>query len=296
MQQVVNASVLWSIYVLFALGLSLAWGTLNVLNLAHGATFMFSAFSAVLISQHVDIPFPALVPLAMVIGGVISVLLDVLVFRPVRARARDTREAELLMLIGSVGAGSIMVTVAQQVTDDSPFGVAEGSALHSQVYRVLGFSITTIQIAIIVLGVLLSVVLAWWVRSSRYGRALRAVAFDAETSQLMGVNPGRLSTGTMFAAGALAGLASLLLISHVGALTPSSGDDLLLKAFAMIILGGIGSIAGVVAGAAVLAIGETLVLTFTAGTWVEAASFAVIIAVILLRPQGIFVAQKADRV
>jgi branched-chain amino acid transport system permease protein len=231
-----------------------------------------------------------------VIGGVISVLLDVLVFRPVRARARDTREAELLMLIGSVGAGSIMVTVAQQVTDDSPFGIAEGSALHSQVYHVLGFSITTIQIAIIVLGVVLSVLLAWWVRSSRYGRALRAVAFDGETSQLMGVNPGRLSTGTMFAAGALAGLASLLLISHVGALTPSSGDDLLLKAFAMIILGGIGSIAGVVAGAAVLAIGETLVLTFTAGTWVEAASFAVIIAVILLRPQGIFVAQKADRV
>ncbi|HVW43940.1 MAG TPA: branched-chain amino acid ABC transporter permease [Amycolatopsis sp.] len=296
MQQVLNALVLWSIYVLFALGLSLAWGTLNVLNLAHGATFMFGAFSVVLLSEHADIPFGVLVPLAMVFGGLISVLLDLLVFRPIRARVGNSREAELLMLIGSVGAASIMVTIAQQATDDSPFGIPEGSALRSAVYRFGGFSISTIQIVIIVLGVALAALLGWWIRSSRYGRALRAVAFDGETAQLMGVNPGRLSTATMFAAGALAGLASVLLISHVGALTPTSGDNLLLKAFAMIILGGIGSIAGVLAGAAVVAVGETLVLTFTSGTWVDAASFAIIIAVILIRPQGIFVAQKADRV
>lgn len=296
MQQVLNAAVLWSIYVLFALGLSLSWGSLKLLNLAHGAIFMFAGFAAHLVSQQVDVPFPLLVILAMLVGGALSVLLDWIMFHPVKTRVKDEGEAELLMLIGSIGAGSILVSIAQILTDDSPFGIAPGSALRSELFTIGDVTITSAQILIVSLGVVLSVALGLWVRRTQSGRALRAIAFDEETSQLMSINPRRLSNTTMFISGALAGLGAMLLMSHVGALIPTSGEGLLVKAFAVIILGGIGSVAGVVVGAAVLAAGESLVLTFTSGEWVDAASFAIIMIFVLLRPQGIFAVKKADRV
>ena len=296
MQQVLNATVLWSIYVLFALGLSLAWGSLKLLNLAHGAIFMFSGFAACMISQRLTLPFPVLVVVAMVIGGVLNVLLNWLLFHPIKRQSKDEGDTELLMLIGSIGAASILVTVAQLATEDSPFGIAAGSALNGTTFHLGWLTITTAQILIVASGIVLSAVIGVWIRRSQSGRALRAIAFDEETSQLMGIRPGRLATGTMFAAGALAGLASMLLVSHVGSLTPESGDSLLLKAFAIIILGGVGSVAGAVVGAAVLAIGESLVLTFTSGEWVDAASFVIIMVFILIRPQGIFANVRTDRV
>lgn len=296
MQQVLNAMVLWSVYVLFALGLSLAWGSLKLLNLAHGAVFMFSGFAAHLISQQFQLPFWMVLTIAMLVGGLLSVILDLLLFHPVKVRVKDEGQAELLMLIGSIGAGSILVSIAQMFTDDSPFGIAQASALTSDLIQLGAIKISTAQILIVVLGVALSIAVGIWVRATQSGRALRAIAFDEETSQLMGINPRRLSTLTMFVAGALAGVGSVLLMSHVGALIPTSGDAFLVKAFAVIILGGIGSVAGVVVGAAVLAIGESLVLTFTTGEWVDAASFAIIMAFVLLRPQGIFAVKTADRV
>jgi len=294
-QQVLNGLVLWSIYTLFALGLSLAWGSLKLLNLAHGAIFMFSGFVASLVASQLTAPFPVLMLIAIVVGGALSVLLDLVMFRPIKSRVADEGEAELLMLIGSIGAGSILVSIAQLATDDSPFGLGD-SAMESQVFRLGGFSITTIQALIVVVGVVLSAAVALWVRRTQGGRALRAVAFDSETSELVGVNPRRLSSTTMFIAGALAGLAAMLLVSHLGALTPTTGESLLLKAFAIIILGGIGSVAGVIVGAVILATAESLVLTFTSGEWVDAASFVIIMIFVLLRPQGIFAVKKVDRV
>ncbi|HEY0560937.1 MAG: branched-chain amino acid transporter permease [Mycobacterium sp.] len=296
MQQVVNGLVLGGIYLLFAVGLSLSWGTIGVLNLAHGATFTFSGFAAYLIAKDVGGPFWLLLLASMVIAGVLTVALDQLIFRQVQRRVSDPGEAELLMLIGSIGAGSALVTIVQRRTDDSPFGLPARSALTSSVHHVFGASITTIQILIIALGALLPLTLGLVIRYTGFGRALRAIAYDPETAQLMGVNRLLLSVMTMFIAGALAGLASMLLISHVGALTPESGDNLLLKGFAIIILGGIGSVLGVVVGAVVLAAGEVLVLTFTSGTWVDAASFALILVVILVRPRGLLPMPKAERV
>lgn len=295
MEVLINALVLWSVYVLFSLGLSLAWGTLNVLNLAHGAIFMFSGFAGHLLSQQLGAPYAILVLSSMFVGGLLSVAMEVLVFRPIRRKVPDAKQAELLMLIGSLGASSVLVSVAQRRTDDSPFGLDSSSAINVRVLD-WGIPVTNVQLLMVLCGVVLSGALGVWILRGRAGKALRAIAYDAETAQVMGVNPGTLAIATMFLAGALAGLAGMLLMAHVGALSPTSGESLLLKGFAMVILGGIGSVSGTVVGAGILAIAETAVLELTDGSWVDAASFAVIILVILVRPEGIFPAARVDRV
>ncbi|MGI5242259.1 branched-chain amino acid ABC transporter permease [Dactylosporangium sp. CA-139066] len=293
--QLVNALVLGGIYVLFALGLSLTWGTLNILNLAHGAVFMFSAFACYLITERWHLAFPLLVVIAMLVGGAMSLLLDVVVFRAIRSRVQDEAKAELAMLIASLGAATIPLSIAQRMTSDQPFSLAEGS-FKTRIFRIGAVPLTNDGLAIFILAIVLVVGLAVWVRKSRNGRALRALAADPETCGLMGINPRALTAFTLFFAGATAGLGGILLMAHLGSITPMTGETLLLKAFACVILGGVGSVWGTLAGAYVLAFSEVIMTVTTSGTYTDAISFAIIIAILLIRPQGLFSRAKVDRV
>jgi len=293
-QQMINGAVLCAVYVLFSLGLTLSWGALDVLNLAHGALMMFGAFTAYVVTQHVTLPLPLLFVIGVGTAGVCTLLLDVIVFRHIRAKVADKKQAELLTLIAGVGAAGIPVTLAVAYTHDSPFGI--GHLDWSSYSLGDGAHISTIQMLIIVLGAALCTALALWVSRTRTGRALRAVAFDGETAELMGVNTRALSAVTMLIAGSLAGLAGMLLVIYLGALTPGSGEPFMLKGFAIIILGSVGSVWGTAIGAVVLAATETVVISQTSGTWVDAISFAIILLVILLRPQGVVGKGLAERV
>lgn len=298
MQQIVNAIVLGSIYCLFAVGLSLSWGTLNVLNMAHGAVFMFSAFTCYLITQHLGLHLPLvlLVLIGIIAGAVMEFGLDVLVFRPIRKRSRTVAEAELSMLIASIGAAAIPVTLAQRVTTDSPF-TATAKQVKTSIFHVTkGIYVTDVEIAIVAVALILTVALGLWIQETRTGRALRALAYDAPTSGLMGISQSRMSALVQLLSGASAGAAGVFLAVYLDSLTPESGGDLLLKAFAAVILGGVGSVWGTLVGAFVLAGGETLVAANTSGIWTDAVSFALIIGVLLLMPNGLFKQVKVDRV
>jgi branched-chain amino acid transport system permease protein len=287
LQDLISAVSLGSIYLLFALGMSLVWGTIGILNFAHGVIFMFSAFVAHLVVQDVRLPLIALVAIGVAVGTLMSMAIQVLAFGPILGRAKDFRTAELQILIGGIGVASIPLAIAQHVTKSNPFGFT-GTSFESQTYSFLGARISTTQIIIILAGIAISTGMALWLRSSRLGLALRAIGVDSETASLMGVNRSRLALGAMALAGALAGLAGVLLTLNLGAITPESGDTLLVKAFAAVILGGVGSVAGVVVGSYALAIIETIVLVETSGTWVSAVSFGIIFVVLLVKSEGLF--------
>jgi branched-chain amino acid transport system permease protein len=136
---------------------------------------------------------------------------------------------------------------------------------------------------------------AIWLRRSKHGLALRSIGVDAETASLMGVNRRRLALGTMAVSGATAGLAGILFTYAQSAITPESGDILLIKAFAVIILGGVGSMAGVIFGAFALAAAETYVLGHTSGSWTDAIAFGLIFLVLLARPAGAFGRKEVRR-
>jgi len=293
-QDLVNAVTLGSIYLLFALGMSLAWGTIGVLNFAHGSIFMFAAFTAYLVVRDIVVPMALMVVGGIVVGAVLSVLAQVLVFEPIQQGNSTKDRKELQVLVGGIGLAGIPLAIAQHITKSVPFGFS-GSSFHVHVYELGPVRVSNVQVVILVAGLGLSALLAAWLHSSRNGLALRSIGIDAEAASMMGIDRRRIALATMAVAGGLAGLAGVLLIFYLGSIAPESGESFLLKAFAAIVLGGVGSVVGAVAGAMILAGAETLVVTHTSGMWVDAVSFGLIFAVLLLRPNGLFGRQEVRR-
>jgi branched-chain amino acid transport system permease protein len=283
-QDLLNLLVLWSVYLLFALGMSVVWGSIGVLNFAHGATFMFSAFAGHLVSTRLDLGLPLTVLLCLLAGAVLAVITHFLVIEPVLRATRNVAAAELRVLIASIGIAAVLLAVAQTATRSAPFGFAPADL---PVFEVAGARISAVQVLILVLGIGVALAVALLMRSSRAGLALRGIGLDPETASLMGVNRTRLAAALMAVAGGLAGSAGALLTYHLGSIVPETGDLMVIKAFAAIVLGGLGNVYGVMLGTLVLAVAETAVLTYTAGTWVDAVSFGLILLVLLVRPNGL---------
>ncbi|WP_435741995.1 branched-chain amino acid ABC transporter permease [Nocardioides sp. SYSU DS0663] len=293
MQDVLNAATLGSIYLLFALGMALVWGTIGILNFAHGSTFMFAAFVGHLVTTRAELPLLGVVAVAVLVGAVMSALTQLLAFQPILKRAKNQHAAELRILIGGIGVAAIPLAIAQRETRSAPFGLR--TSYTPEVHEFLGLRMTTTAVIIVICGLAIGVGLTLWLRRSRHGLALRAIGVDAETSAGMGVNRPALAFGTMAVAGGLAGLAGALLTLHLGAIAPETGDQLIIKAFAIIVLGGLGSMAGTVIGAYVLAGAETFILMMNWGTWVDAVSFGMIFLILLARPQGLLGRKEVRR-
>jgi branched-chain amino acid transport system permease protein len=286
-QQLVNAIALGSVYTLFALGLSLSWGILNVLNLAHGAIFMFGAMAAYLITERAaDLPLVVVLPLAALVCAGIAALLELLAFGPIRRRSRDEHDVELRTLIASIAAASMLVAMGDMITNHETISLPDG-LFEVNRYEILGLNITNIQILLLVVSLVLSGALMWFIRSTRNGKALRAVAFDRQTTGLLGVSASRLGLQAIAVSGALAGVAGVLLAIYLDAAEARMGETLLLKAFVVIILAGVGSLGGAVVFAFGLAIVETLVQYYLSADLRDAVAFGLIIAVLLIRPQGL---------
>ena len=294
MQELLSAISLGSIYLLFSLGMSLTWGTIDVLNFAHGSIFMFSTFCAYLILGTTSLPLLAVVLIGVAIGAALSLLMQIGAFEPILKRARNKRSAEMQILIGAIGIATIPLAIAQVQTKSNPFGLSR-STFHVDVWHAGSVRITNVAVITIVVGLVLWGAIAVWLRRSKQGLALRSIGVDAETASLMGINRRRLALGTMAVSGGMAGLAGVLFTYAQSAITPESGDTLLIKAFAIIILGGVGSMAGVAFGAFALAAVETLVLTYTSGSWVDAVAFGLIFLVLLARPAGVFGRKEVRR-
>ena len=293
-QDLLNATTLASIYVLFALGMSLVWGTIGILNFAHGSIFMFSAFVAYLVVQQIPLGMPAVIVIAMASGALIAVAMQYLVFQPIMKKAKNPHAGELQLVIGGIGLSAIPISFAQRSTLSNPFGFSAG-AFETQAYTIGGVIITNVMIIILIVGLGLGVGTALWIRNSKKGLALRALGVDPEVSAMMGIDRPKLALATMLYSGALAGLAGALLTYYFNSITSESGDTLLLKAFAIIILGGVGSIFGVILGSFILAFAEFAVLLYTNGSWVTAVSFGLLFLILLIRPQGILGKKEVRR-
>jgi branched-chain amino acid transport system permease protein len=294
-QQLLNAIVLGSVYTLFSLGLSLAWGVANILNLAHGALFVAGALVSYEIAQSVGIPLWGMLPIAALAGGAGAVLLDIFAFSPITRRTRNEAKRERAIMLASLGAAAIIVNIGNVRTHYTVQRIPE--AVYSvKTYRFLGLHITNIAIIILVLTAIVAAGLVTWLRRSTHGRAVRAVAFNRELAPLFGINATQLSRLMLFIGGALAGAAGLLLATELSGWDPYFGNQFMLKAFAVVIIGGVGSIGGTVIAAYALAIIETFIVGYLpSGIPFDAVAFALIILVLVIRPQGIAGVAQVER-
>ncbi|MGZ5866491.1 MAG: branched-chain amino acid ABC transporter permease [Xanthobacteraceae bacterium] len=282
-QQFLNGFVSGMVYALFALGLSLVYGVHRVLNLAHGAVFMWGALVGLLVVVKFELPLWAALIVAMAFSGLTNVLLDYLAFRPLRLRHGD----ELATIVSSIGANLIMMNLAQQVTgaqilnfplDIVPF----------ENYRIAGLLISLQNIVIAVCALVLVGAMALYLFHTAFGSQVRAVAVNENMSQLIGINPQKIYFQTFFLSGALAGAAGVILGVAYNSVSYMMGEPMLLRAFAIIVLGGLGSVAGALIASLFFGVVEALTVSYGSSQLSDMVMFFVLFIVLLVRPSGLF--------
>jgi branched-chain amino acid transport system permease protein len=281
-QQLVNGLFLGAVYALFAVGYTLVFGVLDILNLAHAAIYMVAAFAAYsLVAQ--GLPLVVAFAGAVVLAGVLGILLDRVAFAPLRRRNAGT----LVPLISSIGAAIVIGAVARGIygIDERPFssGNADAPPIH------LGpVTFTAVEAVVLATAIGLMVVLSYVLRATTLGRSIRAVAQDRVAAALLGVDLERTIAATFFIASALGGAAGVLSAIQYNAVSVDMGGSIELKGLAVIILGGMGSITGAVVGGFVIGAVETLAVAFGLSEWRDALTFGVMFLILIARPAGIF--------
>jgi len=283
MQQLINGIVVGSVYGLFALGFTLLFGINHIMNMAHGSVFMWGAFAGLYAVIALDAPIYVALLAGMLAGGLISVVLDIVAFRPLRRR----NAPEFSAIVSSIGADLVLLAIAQKVSNTAilrfPF-----DAFPVVIFTVLGLRIQLLQLVIIGLVVVMVFALVWYLYRTGFGQRIRAVAYSEQTSRLLGINPGPVNTQVFFISGALAGMAGVLIGLVFNSVHFTMGEPLLLRAFVIIILGGLGSIPGALIAGMLIGIVQTLSVAYIGAGVAEAIVFVSLFLVIVLRPTGLF--------
>jgi branched-chain amino acid transport system permease protein len=282
-QQFVNALSLGCVYALFALGFTLVFGVLGVINLGHGAVFMVGAYAALKVITLLGLPLWAATLVAMIVAGAAGALIDVLVLKPLRKR----NAPHLIPMIATIGTAIILNNGAQAVfgADNQRF---PAGTVPENVMQFAGMHVTAIDLGIIALSVVLMIGLMIVMRRTQFGRALRAIAESPKAAWLLGINVERLFLVTSAAAAALGGLSGVMIGLYSNAVFPLMGEPMLHKGIAVIILGGMGDILGAMLGGLFLGFAEVLSVAYIGSTMRDAVAFGLLFIILLLRPQGLF--------
>lgn len=281
-QQLLNGIFLGSIYALFAVGYTLVFGVLDILNLAHQAVFMVGAFLALTLVATAGLPFWAAMGAAMLATALLGIVLERVAFRPLRGRA----DSNFSGLISSLAAASVLEAVALQLwgPDVSRFPLG---TFPDRVLRVGPAVVSLLQLTIVALSVCLMLALTLTLQRTRLGRQIRAVAESPRAAQVLGVPVNRVIALSFALSSALGGAAGVLFGLAFNSISPDVGRTVELKGLAVIILGGMGSVPGAVLAAYLLGLLEVFTTAELGSSYRDAVAFAVLFGVLVLRPRGL---------
>jgi len=285
LQHLVNGLVLGGTYALLGIGLTLIFGLMNVVNFAHGEFYTLGAYATFAGLTLADVNFFAALSLAIVCGIVFGALTEVVLVRPLRGESIDT---VMLVMIGvwiAMQNGELLLWGGVAKSIPHPFSTAP--------LTLGGISLAPLRLFVLVAALGLIGGAHLLIHRTRLGRAMRATFQDAETAALMGVRVRRIYTAT-FALGSGLAAAAGALLGPIFIAYPSMGDLASLKAFCVVILGGLGNIAGATIGGLVLGVAEELGAGYVSSGYRDAVGFVIIIAVLVLRPSGLFA--RAERI
>lgn len=299
-----------AIYALIALGYTLVYGVLRLINFAHSEVFMYGAFAAVwtLMALGAGDASGAGVAglvvagfaMAMLMSGLVALVLERVAYRPLRRR----NSPPLIALISAIGA-SFALSELMGLRDKVArlFGLDDDLARYVQrprealpfplpisttrLFNFFGYQVTNKDVIVLVSALAMMVVLDQFVRRSRLGRGIRAVAQDAESAALMGVNRDRVIRLTFVIGGLMAGAAAMMYLIRIGQVRYNSGFLLGVKAFTAAVLGGIGNLRGALLGGFVLGVAENYGQAIFGGEWKDVVSFTLLVVILLFRPTGL---------
>jgi len=316
LQHLANGLSVGSIYALIALGYTMVYGVLKLINFAHGDVYMVGAFAGFYLAQVAGIGVygvetsggaqllhAILVTLgAMAICGALGYTIERFAYRPLRHRAR------LTSLITAIGV-SLLLEYGFQLKPwiTSPIEFPPGPTFRvfptlvervplEGAERAVGVSLSNLDVYGLLVAVILMVVLQWIVYRTKFGTAMRAVSFDWQTAGLMGIPVNRVISWTFVLGSALAAAAGIIQATSRPKIEPLFGLMPGLKAFVAAVLGGIGSVPGAMVGGLVLGLAEEYVAGYTDSSYRDAIAFSVLILVLLVRPSGLFGRVTAEKV
>ena len=265
-------------YALIALGLALVFGTMKVINLAHGELVLLAAYVAYAVESGLGLGPMFAIPIALVVVCIAALLVYFVI-------SRIQRDREINSLILTYGIGVILTNLILLVWHAD---VRSTSSTWLQEAFVVG-PLYSMRSELIFFGVSIALMMAlwWWLSRSWYGRAVRAVASNRDAAMLMGIDPGRTELVSFIVAGVLAAFAGVALFSY-GVIQPAYGGALTVKAFIITVLAGIGSIPGVLLGAMLLGVAEALTVTLASSALQELAGMTLFLLVLFVMPNGLF--------
>lgn len=285
-KQLINGLAAGSIYALIAVGYNMVYGILGLINFAHGDVYMFGTFVALsLLSAHV--PIPVAIVLACIIGGLLGMLVERVAYRPVRNAPR------VVPMISAMAAAFVLRNIAQLVwgTQTMPFP----ALIPQQTIRLGTIEINSLQVVIMTIALLLTAVFALIARKTKVGKATRSVAQDIPASRLMGINVNRIILYVYFAGGFF-GVAGGVLFSMYYAIWIGMGFLGTMNAWIACIIGGIGSLEGAFTGGILLGVFQALISGYVSSSYRDALTYAIVMVILLVRPQGIFGRHVAEKV
>lgn len=278
--QLINGLQLGSIYALVALGYSMVYGIIKLLNFAHGDIIMVGGYLALVALTSGIAPW--LAALISILGCVlVAVIIEKVAYKPLRQAPR------ISLLITAIGVSILLQNLAQLIFEASarpfpPVIIPAGS------FSVGGANISHTSLVTIAVSVVTMLALTFLVQSTKIGKAMRAVSEDTAAAQLMGINVNNVVSFTFAIGSALAGISAILYCARYPQVSPLMGSMLGLKAFVAAVLGGIGSIPGAMVGGYAIGLAEVLVTALGFSAWADGAVFGILILVLLIKPTGLF--------
>ncbi|MBR1420690.1 MAG: branched-chain amino acid ABC transporter permease [Selenomonadaceae bacterium] len=287
-QQLINGISLGSIYALIALGYTMIYGIIKLINFAHGDIYMVGAYVAFFAITVMNLSiFPALV-ISMVITAILGMIVEKLAYKPLRHAPR------ISILITAIGVSFFLEYSMMYFVSPTPRTFPQ--VIPNIAFDIGGFIINGQQLMIFGITIVLMAILTYIVQKTKLGKAMRATSFDTETAQLMGIDSDRIISMTFCIGSALAAAAGVLVGIYYNAIDPLMGIMPGLKAFVAAVLGGIGILPGAVIGGIILGVIEALVSGFLSSTFRDAAAFGILILVLLIKPSGLLGKNTREKV
>ena len=290
-QYLLNGICQGSIYALIALGYTMVYGIIKLINFAHGEFYMIGAFTGFYCIKS-GMPLMWAFPVAMLIPGIIAVVIEKVAYKPIRHAGR------IPALITALGVSFFFQYFGQMVLGADPKPFPETYEDYNILAK-FGFNdifFTKTQAIIIVSTVIIMLFLRWLVMSTKIGKAMRATSFNKDASELMGINTDQIISFTFFIGASMAGAAGVLVGIYYNTVEPMMGLIPGLKAFIAAVLGGIGIIPGAVLGGLVLGVVENLVVGFWESTYRDVVAFAILILILLVKPTGLLGTKTKEKV
>jgi branched-chain amino acid transport system permease protein len=292
-QQLVNGLTLGGVYALIALGYSLVYGVLQILNFAHGDVYMIGAFLGYFVEVALGGPTKSIVPvpimlflmfaISMIGTGLLGIVIERFAYRPLRGSSR------IAPLISALGVSILLQNAAQLIFSANIRSYDTSSFIPSTAGFSIGdVTIDSVRITILILAFILMFALSRWINKTQVGRAMRAIAIDRDAAVMMGIDIDKVIRWTFFVGAALAAAAGVMNGLLLRGVSSGMGFVPGLKGFTAAVIGGIGSIPGAMAGGLLLGVVESLTQGYLSTNFSDFYTFILLIAVMLLRPNGLF--------